>query len=171
MSSELITDKSLSKEEKYKLLIPQITALTKDEKNLIANLSNITAALMQSMDNFLWTGFYLTNGKNKKELVLGPFQGRVACTRIPFGKGVCGTSAEKKKTIIVDDVDKFPGHIICDSLSRSEIVVPVISGGEVKAVLDIDSGKYNNFDETDEIYLEKIAEIVKHFFDESEQVN
>lgn len=142
------------KEEKYKSLIPQINSLIESESNFISNLGNVASALKYSMDNFLWTGFYLTKGSN--ELVLGPFQGRVACTRIPFGKGVCGTAAEKKETIIVSDVDKFPGHIVCDSLSRSEIVVPVIRENKVMGVLDIDSDIPDNFDEKDKIYLEEI---------------
>jgi L-methionine (R)-S-oxide reductase len=164
MSFELKTDSGISKKEKYKLLISQINSLIEEEPNLITNLANITAALKYSMDNFLWVGFYLIEENNATELVLGPFQGRVACTRIPFGKGVCGTAAESKETVIVDDVDKFPGHIVCDSLSSSEIVVPVIKENAVVAVLDIDSDVLSNFDSEDKKYLEEIINNIKYIF-------
>ena len=162
MAVNIVTVVTADKEEKYKLLIPQINALIEGETNLISNLGNVASALKFSMDNFLWTGFYLTEGGN--ELVLGPFQGRVACTRIPFGKGVCGTAAQKMETIIVPDVDKFPGHIVCDSLSKSEIVIPIVKDKMVMGVLDIDSDIPDNFDEIDKTYLEEIIlNLVKIF--------
>lgn len=167
MSFELKTVSGISKKEKYELLEPQIYSLIEGEHNLITNLANITAALKYSMDNFLWVGFYLldkTDDSNPAELVLGPFQGRVACTRIPFGKGVCGAAAKSKETVTVDDVDKFPGHIVCDSLSRSEIVVPVIKEKAVVAVLDIDSDILSNFDSIDKEYLEKIIKNINYIF-------
>ncbi|MBK6539400.1 MAG: GAF domain-containing protein [Ignavibacteria bacterium] len=164
MTFELKISKGLSKEERYKLLLPQIDALIKDEINFIANISNITSVLRYSFDNFLWVGFYFTDNNNPGELVLGPFQGRVACTRIKFGQGVCGTSAERKETIIVNDVNEFPGHIVCDSLSKSEIVLPVLKNGKVLGVLDIDSERYGNFDETDKKFLSKMLENILNIF-------
>ncbi|MBK6771544.1 MAG: GAF domain-containing protein [Ignavibacteria bacterium] len=164
MTFELKISKGLSKEERYKLLLPQIDAMIKDEINFIANISNITSVLKYSFDNFLWVGFYFTDNNNPGELVLGPFQGRVACTRIKFGQGVCGTSAERKETIIVNDVNEFPGHIVCDSLSKSEIVVPVLKNGKVLGVLDIDSERYGNFDETDKKFLSKMLENILNIF-------
>lgn len=164
MTFELKISKGLSKEERYKLLLPQIDALIKDEINFIANISNITSVLKYSFDNFLWVGFYFTDNNNPGELVLGPFQGRVACTRIKFGQGVCGTSAARKETIIVNDVNEFPGHIVCDSLSKSEIVVPVLKNGKVLGVLDIDSERYGNFDETDKKFLSKMLENILNIF-------
>ena len=150
-----------SKEEKYKTLLPQIEALIKGEEDLIANLANITAVLKQTFGYF-WIGFYLV--KNN-ELVLGPFQGTLACTRIALGKGVCGTSWKETKTILVDDVDKFPGHIACSSDSKSEIVVPVFNKeNKVAAVLDVDDDKYASFDETDKLYLEKLAQLIAYMF-------
>jgi len=142
-----------SKQEQYEALIPQIVALTSYETDLIANLGNVAAALKEQFGWF-WVGFYLVK---EDELVLGPFQGPVACTRIRKGKGVCGTSWEQAQTIIVPDVEKFPGHIACSSLSRSEIVVPLLRNGEVIGVLDVDSADYNQFDETDQKYLEQIV--------------
>jgi GAF domain-containing protein len=141
-----------SKAEKYEAIIPQIRALIEGEEDLIANLANITAALREQF-GWLWTGFYLVK---KDELVLGPFQGPIACTRIRKGKGVCGTSWEKAATVIVPDVEAFPGHIACSSLSRSEIVVPLIRNNKVVAVLDVDSEALNQFDETDQYYLEQL---------------
>lgn len=147
-----------SKEEKYKELFPQIKALVGDEKDLIANMANICAALKFGMD-FFWVGFYLVK---EEQLVLGPFQGPIACTRINLGKGVCGTSWQKKETIIVDDVDAFPGHIACSSLSKSEIVLPLFNTkNEVVAVFDVDSDTLKTFDETDELYLNKIINLLK----------
>jgi len=158
-----ITD-SKDKTDKYESLLPQINDLIKDENNLISNLGNICSMLKYSFENFLWVGFYLKCKDNPEELVLGPFQGRVACTRISFGKGVCGKAAESKKTVIVGNVEDFPGHIVCDPLSKSEIVVPVIIEGEVIAVLDIDSGEYSCFDDTDKINLELMIENIKYIF-------
>jgi len=153
-----------TKAEQYESLIPQIKGLLEGESDVIANLANITGALKEQF-NWLWTGFYLVKpGFTKtsdKELVLGPFQGPIACTRIRKGKGVCGKSWEKAKTIIVPDVQKFPGHIACSSRSRSEIVVPVIRNNEVIAVLDADSEELNHFDEADRIYLEKIMQLIE----------
>lgn len=146
-----------TKTEQYESLIPQINGLLDGEPDLIANLANIVAALKEQFGWF-WVGFYLV--KNN-ELVLGPFQGPVACTRIRKGKGVCGASWEKAKTIIVPDVEKFPGHIACSSLSKSEIVVPVIRNNEVIGVLDVDSSKYDQFDTTDQKYLETIVNLVQ----------
>lgn len=164
MSFELKTDSTLSKEERYIALIPQLISLIEDEYNLIANLGNITSALKYSFEDFLWVGFYLRDKCKENEIVLGPFQGRVACTRMALGKGVCGTAAQRKETIIVADVVKFPGHIVCDALSRSEIVIPVIKNGEAVAVLDIDSAKLNNFDLTDKKYLEEIIKNIIRLF-------
>ncbi len=146
-----------TKEEQYQSLIPQIKALISGEPDLIANLANIAAALKEQFGWF-WVGFYLV--KND-ELVLGPFQGPVACTRIRKGRGVCGSSWEKSITLIVPDVEKFPGHIACSSLSKSEIVVPVIRNKEVVAILDIDSDQLNNFDTIDQAYLEKIVQMIE----------
>ena len=145
------------KEEKYKELLPQITALINDENDSVANMANICAALKYGM-NFFWVGFYLV--KNE-QLVLGPFQGPVACTRINKGKGVCGASWQKEETIIVEDVEKFPGHIACSSLSKSEIVVPLFDKHKnVIGVFDVDSDELNSFDKTDELYLNKIIALL-----------
>ena len=141
-----------SKEEKYKVIITQIQELVRKESDLVANLANITAILKHTF-GFFWVGFYLIK---ENELVLGPFQGPVACTRIPFGKGVCGTAWKEQRTIIVPDVEQFPGHIACNSESKSEIVVPLLIDGEIVGVLDIDSDRLDDFDETDATYLEKI---------------
>lgn len=147
-----------TKEEKYKELYPQIKALVSDETDLIANLANICAALKYGM-NFFWVGFYLI--KND-ELVLGPFQGPIACTRIRKGKGVCGKAWELNDVIIVEDVDQFPGHIACSSLSKSEIVLPVYgTNKEMLAVLDVDSDSYRSFDKTDKEWLQKILELIQ----------
>jgi L-methionine (R)-S-oxide reductase len=145
-----------SKTEQYESLLPQIKGLLEGEPDLIANLANVAAALKEQF-GWLWTGFYLV--KND-ELVLGPFQGPVACTRIRKGKGVCGTSWAEARTLIVPDVEKFPGHIACSSLSRSEIVVPVLRNGNVVAVLDVDSSEYDQFDSTDQVYLEQIINLI-----------
>ncbi len=145
-----------TKEEQYQSLLPQMKGLLEGETDLIANLANVCAALKEQF-NWLWIGFYLV--KND-ELVVGPFQGPVACTRIKKGRGVCGTSWAERKTIIVDDVEKFPGHIACSSLSKSEIVIPAFKDEEVVAVLDVDSTSLNNFDETDEKYLIEIIKLI-----------
>ena len=146
----------MSKQEDYKLLLSQVKAMVKDESDAVANMANV-AALIQEAFQFWWTGFYRVIGE---QLVLGPFQGPVACTRIGFGKGVCGTSWKDKKTIVVEDVERFPGHIACSSESRSEIVVPLFKGEEVIGVLDIDSEKLATFDAIDKEWLEQIAEVV-----------
>jgi L-methionine (R)-S-oxide reductase len=151
--SDEIKITGISKKEKYEELLPQIKGLLEGENDLTANIANICAALKYGM-GFFWVGFYLI--KNN-QLVLGPFQGPVACTRIDKGKGVCGTCWEKEKPIIVEDVDAFPGHIACSSLSKSEIVLPLKnSNGEIVGVLDVDSDELSFFDKTDETYLEKI---------------
>ncbi len=146
-----------TKEEQYQSLIPQIKGLLDGEPDLVANLANVAAALKEQFGWF-WVGFYLV--KND-ELVLGPFQGPVACTRIRKGRGVCGSSWAQSKTLIVPDVEKFPGHIACSSLSRSEIVVPIIRNGEVVGVLDVDSSALDEYDETDQQYLEQIIELIQ----------
>ena len=145
-----------TKQAQYESLFPQIQGLLEGETDLIANLANICGALKEQF-NWFWVGFYLVK---ENELVLGPFQGPVACTRIQKGRGVCGSSWEKKKTLIVPDVEAFPGHIACSSLSKSEIVVPVIRNNEVVAVLDVDSDELDEFDETDQHYLEKITALI-----------
>ncbi|MBV6483665.1 MAG: Free methionine-R-sulfoxide reductase [Flavobacteriales bacterium] len=157
MAEDLIVSSELTKEEKYKTLLPQLKALVDGETDAIANLANIAAALKTTF-NFWWVGFYLI--KNN-ELVLGPFQGPVACTRIAKGKGVCGSSWQKKEVIIVPDVDQFLGHIACSSASKSEIVLPRLnSQNEVEMVLDVDSEFLNHFDETDQNYLLKIIQLI-----------
>ncbi len=161
--SESITVSGNTKKEKYESLLPQIKALVEGETDTIANLSNIVAALKYGM-NYFWVGIYFVKevADNKRELVLGPFQGPIACTRIAYGKGVCGKSWESKQTIIVDDVEKFPGHIACSSLSKSEIVLPAFNNdGTVKLILDVDSEHFANFDETDEIYLKQVIQIIE----------
>lgn len=145
-----------TKEEQYQAIIPQIKGLVDGEPDLIANLANIVAALKEQF-GWLWVGFYLVK---ESQLVLAPFQGPVACTRIKKGKGVCGTSWEKAETILVPDVEQFPGHIACSSKSRSEIVVPVIRNEKVMAVLDVDSEHLSEFDETDKKYLEEIVDLI-----------
>ena len=144
----------MDKNETYKLLLAQVKAMVKDESDPVANMANV-AALIQESFHFWWTGFYRVIGE---QLVLGPFQGPVACTRIGFGKGVCGTSWKEHQTIVVEDVELFPGHIACSSESKSEIVVPLIKQGEVIGVLDIDSERLATFDQTDKEWLEQIAE-------------
>lgn len=141
-----------TKQEQYETLLPQIVALMDGEPDLIANLANVAAALTTQFQ-WLWVGFYLVK---KDELVLGPFQGPIACTRIKKGRGVCGTAWEKAATLIVPNVEEFPGHIACSSLSKSEIVVPIIVNNEVMGVLDVDSADLNSFDTTDQLFLEKI---------------
>lgn len=145
-----------TKQEQYEALIPQIKGLLEGENDLIANLANVAAALKEQF-NWLWVGFYLVkNG----ELVLGPFQGPVACTRIKKGRGVCGSSWARQKTLIVPDVEKFPGHIACSSASKSEIVIPIFSNNEVVAVLDADSKELNEYDAIDQTYLEQIVALI-----------
>jgi L-methionine (R)-S-oxide reductase len=148
-----------SKEDKYKSLLPQIKSLVEGEGDLIANLSNIVSALKYGM-GFFWVGCYFVKGQ---QLVLGPFQGPVACTRIGYGKGVCGLAWESGKVIIVEDVDKFPGHIACSSESKSEIVLPALENGKIFMVLDVDSDKLSDFDETDKKYLSEVVAIIENF--------
>lgn len=147
---------SNDKEIRYQELYKQIEGIVSGESDQIANLAN-TAALIHEAFGFWWTGFYLVKGE---QLVLGPFQGPVACTRIPYGKGVCGSTWQRKETIVVPDVHQFPGHIACSSLSQSEIVVPMLDGDSVYAVLDIDSKELATFDETDKVWLEKIVTLL-----------
>lgn len=154
---ETITIVAEAKKERYDELLPQISALLAGESDLIANLANVTAVLKMAFNHYSWVGFYLL--KND-ELVLGPFQGKVACVRIAMGSGVCGTAAARRETVIVQDVTKFPGHIACDPESRSEIVVPMVRGTHLCGVIDVDSYEPDSFDETDRTYLEKIADIV-----------
>ena len=155
MAEDLLITKG-TKEEQYESLLPQIKALLEGEPDLIANLANITGALKEQF-NWLWVGFYLVKDD---ELVLGPFQGPVACTRIKKGKGVCGASWAKAQTLIVPDVEKFPGHIACSSLSRSEIVVPIIRNNKVVGVLDVDSIELDHYDNIDQDYLEQVTELI-----------
>lgn len=154
MAESIIVNKTVSIDEQYNLLVKQVKSLLERNDNIISNLSNFTAAMKQTFDKISWVGFYLFDGN---ELYLGPFQGKVACTRIQLGKGVCGTSAEKRQTIIVPDVNEFPGHIVCDVESRSEIVVPIVKGNRLYGVLDVDSSQLNAFNETDKIYLEEMV--------------
>jgi len=155
MAEELII-KTGTREEQYLELIPQIAGLLEGEPDLIANMANITAALKEQF-GWLWIGFYIVK---ENELVLGPFQGPIACTRIKKGRGVCGTAWEQMKTIIVEDVNQFPGHITCSSLSKSEIVLPLIRNSEVVAVLDVDHSLYASFDKTDELFLSEIIGLI-----------
>jgi len=157
MAEDLTLIKDGTKEEKYGSLIPQITGLLYGETNLVANLSNIAAALKEAM-NFFWVGFYLVDSED--ELVLGPFQGPVACTRIRKGKGVCGSSWERDETLIVPNVDEFPGHIACASASKSEIVIPIKKDNKIIGVLDVDSDQLNDFDSVDQRYLEQILNLL-----------
>jgi len=158
MSEDLIIDRNASKKERYEQLIPQMESLISGESNSLANHSNFCAALKQTF-NFLWVGFYHVIDD---ELVLGTFQGPIACTRIKKGRGVCGTAWEKKEVIIVDDVDLFPGHISCSSDSRSEIVLPLFDkNGEVIAILDVDHSELKTFDEIDHLYLNRLLALLQ----------
>lgn len=156
MAEEIFINSSLSKSEKYEQLLPQIEALISVEDDLVANLANIAAVLKYNF-HFFWVGFYLFK---KEELVLGPFQGPLACTRIKIGKGVCGTAFEKRRTIVVPNVNEFEGHIACSSETQSEIVTPIIVNKKAVAVLDVDSEQLNHFDATDQLYLEKLANLI-----------
>ncbi|OAS17351.1 GAF domain-containing protein [Paenibacillus oryzisoli] len=148
-----------TREEQYTLLIGQVHALIQDEPNRIANLANASALLGQFLEDINWVGFYLVDEQlERKELVLGPFQGLPACVRIPFGKGVCGTAAERMETVLVPDVHAFPGHIACDAASQSEIVIPIVVGTKLVGVLDIDSPSLNRFDDVDQRYLEQFVQ-------------
>jgi L-methionine (R)-S-oxide reductase len=166
MAEQLIIETSVDKVARYKTLLPQIEALTNGEPDVVANLSNIAAALRQTL-NFFWVGFYIVKNNampaGRQELVLGPFQGPIACTRIAFGKGVCGACWKEKKVMLVPDVKEFPGHIACSSDSKSEIVLPAFKNNEVALVLDVDSDKLNDFDATDELYLTQVMKIVEKF--------
>ncbi|MDQ3291015.1 MAG: GAF domain-containing protein [Bacteroidota bacterium] len=160
MAESVVVDQNLTKTEKYETLLPQIEALVTGETDLVANLANVMAALKFGL-NFFWVGAYLVKDG---ELVLGPFQGPVACTRIAFNKGVCGACYTRRETILVPDVEAFPGHIACSSDSKSEIVVPVFKNNEVVMVLDVDSDQLNDFDETDKVYLERLTELMSTWF-------
>jgi L-methionine (R)-S-oxide reductase len=159
MAEQLIVDVSATKEARYQSLVPQIEALITGENDVVANLANIAAALRQTM-NFFWVGFYLVK---KNELVLGPFQGPIACTRIAFGKGVCGACWKEKRVLLVPNVDEFPGHIACSSDSKSEIVLPAFKNHEVALVLDVDSDQPNDFDSIDEKYLLQVMKLIERF--------
>ncbi|MEX2593994.1 MAG: GAF domain-containing protein [Anditalea sp.] len=158
MSESLYIPTGASKKEKYKALLPQIKALVSGEEDLTANLANISAVLKEAFD-FFWVGFYLVKGK---DMVLGPFQGPIACTRIGFGKGVCGNAWKEGKALLVPDVEAFPGHLACNSASRSEIVLPAFKEDKVVMVMDIDSDQLNAFDELDELYLGKLMKIIEN---------
>ncbi|GAB3875190.1 GAF domain-containing protein [Hymenobacter segetis] len=160
MAETLALDTTLTKAEQYRQLLPQIEALTNGEPDLTANLANTAAALRQAF-GFFWVGFYLVKAD---ELVLGPFQGPIACTRIRHGKGVCGASWARAATILVPDVEAFPGHIACSSDSKSEIVVPIIKNGQVVAVLDVDSDQLNDFDHDDQAALEQLMQLAATWF-------
>lgn len=164
MSDQISFAPGLTKEEKYISLIPQLKALVEGEPDRIANISNVIAGIKEAF-SFFWAGIYFvgTSRDNLPELVLGPFQGPVACTRIAFGKGVCGTAWKERNVILVPDVNKFPGHIACNSASQSEIVLPIFKNDDVIAVLDIDSDRLNAFDETDSKYLSEICSIISSF--------
>ena len=153
MAETILVDKNISLDDQYLLLVKQVKNLLNKSDNILSNLSNLTAALKQTFDKISWVGFYLFDGE---KLYLGPFQGKVACTEIKLGNGVCGTAALENKTIIVPDVNKFPGHIACDVDSKSEIVVPIMRNGKLYGVLDLDSTEYGSFNETDKKYLEEI---------------
>jgi GAF domain-containing protein len=160
MAEELTLDTTLTKAGQYRQLLPQIEALTTGEPDLTANLANTAAALRQAF-GFFWVGFYLVKGD---ELVLGPFQGPIACTRIQRGKGVCGSSWDQAKTLLVPDIEQFPGHIACSSESKSEIVVPVLKEGQIVAVLDVDSDQLNDFDHDDQQALERLMQLAANWF-------
>ncbi|MBP4049647.1 GAF domain-containing protein [Chromobacterium violaceum] len=161
MAENLIIENG-SKEDKYQVLLPQAHALIAGETDIVAALANLSAALASTF-GWLWTGFYLVKGE---QLVLGPFQGPIACTRIPKGRGVCGSAWAQNRTLLVDDVDAFPGHIACSSSARSEVVVPIRdASGKVAAVLDIDSDQPASFDQTDAVYLERIVAPLAGLFD------
>jgi GAF domain-containing protein len=157
LAEKVIINPSLLPQEKFNLLLKQLDSLVLKNDNQISSLANICAALKQSFNKISWVGFYLYDGI---KLYLGPFQGKVACTNIEIGKGVCGKAAELKQTIIVPDVNKFPGHIFCDSDSKSEIVIPLIKADKLLGVLDIDSTNYNSFDETDKHYFEQMCKFL-----------
>lgn len=161
MSESLYVTAGVSRDVNYAEVLPQLTSLLSDESDLVANLAN-TAAVLREAFGFFWVGFYLMKDG---ELVLGPFQGPLACTRIAMGKGVCGTAAAQQQTILVPDVEQFPGHIACSSLSKSEIVVPLVANGITQLVLDVDSNLLNDFSAIDQQYLEQVVDLIKriHF--------
>ena len=159
MPEIISVNNELSLDEKYRLLGKQLRSLLNKEENILSNLANFTAALKQTFEKISWVGFYLFDGN---KLYLGPFQGKVACTVIDVGKGVCGTAASKKETVIVDDVDRFPGHIACDPESRSEIVVPIIKNDKLYGVLDLDSRDLNSFSREDQKYLEEYCSFLSN---------
>lgn len=158
MAEDLVIS-SGAKAERYEVLLPQLEALVKDEQDLIANLANIAAALYETFQ-FFWVGFYIVKSS---ELVLGPFQGPIACTRIRKGAGVCGVSWDEKRVVVVPDVAQFPGHIVCNANAKSEIVLPAVKENEVYLVLDIDSNKLNDFDQIDEVNLQRVLKIIEKF--------
>ncbi|ENX44614.1 GAF domain-containing protein [Acinetobacter sp. NIPH 2100] len=158
MAEELVLQQG-HKAEQYQSIIPQIQAIVEDETDVIANLANICAALKQQFDWF-WIGFYLVKDS---ELVLGPFQGPIACTRIAKGRGVCGAAWQQQQVMIVPDVDQFPGHIACSSASKSEIVLPIMKNGQCVGVLDVDSDELNQFDEIDAEYLKQLISVIETF--------
>lgn len=154
--SIFLSNENTNKAEKYKILFPQLVSLLSSETDLIANMANISAAIKEFF-GFFWVGFYIVKGD---QLVLGPFQGPIACTRIGYGKGVCGVAWKEKKNIIVADVDKFPGHIACSSLSKSEVVIPIFKNQDVVAILDVDSDCLNSFDEIDAYWLNEVVKLL-----------
>ncbi|MGE5398874.1 MAG: GAF domain-containing protein [Ignavibacteriales bacterium] len=157
MAEAFMVNENLTEEEKYKLILPQAEHLLDKDDFTVTSLSNFTAILKQTFGKISWAGFYLAKGEH---LFLGPFQGKVACTRIRIGTGVCGTAAREGRTVIVPDVNKFPGHIVCDAESKSEIVVPLIKNEKLIGVLDLDSTSYNSFNDTDAKYLEELCAIL-----------
>lgn len=157
MSEEIIINKNKPEQEIYEQLLAQIEALIGEDDNYLSTLANFTAIIKEAFDKISWIGFYLFDGE---KLFLGPFQGKIACTKITLGKGVCGTAAEKGETVIVKDVDNFPGHIACDSGSKSEIVIPLIKNEKLLGVLDLDSYGYSSFGDVDKLYLEKMVNIL-----------
>lgn len=162
MAENLHIDTALPDEVKYRELLKELDSLLDSGDFIITGMANFTAALKQTFGKISWVGFYL---KKEDFLHLGPFQGKIACTRIKIGSGVCGTSAAKMETVIVPDVDQFPGHIACDAASRSEIVVPLVKGGHLYGVLDLDSADYNSFSETDALYLQQLCNLLLNRYD------
>lgn len=167
MSNEIQINKNLSNEETYKQLLSTMEYIINNEVPLVSNLSNFTALLKQSFEKISWVGFYFLENEN---LWLGPFQGKLACTKIKSGLGVCGTAASNQKTIIVDNVDEFPGHIACDSDSKSEIVIPIFYNDKIWGVLDLDSHQYSAFNETDKLFLEKMLTFISEKLDLSDKM-
>lgn len=157
MAETFSIDNNIAEQEKYKLLVKQLSCLVNKQDRLISNLANVTAVLKQTFQKISWVGFYLYDGQ---VLYLGPFQGKVACTKIKIGDGVCGQAAKCKKSILVPNVYEFPGHIFCDTDSKSEIVIPVMKNNNLLAVLDLDSNEFNSFNEIDQLYLEQICNIL-----------